>query len=100
MVTLEYGTSLGARIGSYVLVNCEKVADPDPVKMDRICNASFYPAKHLSDSGCLCLQAADMGVYTCTASNLAGAITTNITLNVLESPHFVKPMQDRKVIYT
>jgi hypothetical protein len=38
-----------------------------------------------------------MGVYTCTASNLAGAITTNITLNVLESPRFVKPMQDRKV---
>jgi hypothetical protein len=43
------------------------------------------------------IQAADMGVYTCTASNLAGAITTNITLNVLESPRFVKPMQDRKV---
>jgi hypothetical protein len=38
-----------------------------------------------------------MGVYTCTASNLAGAITTNITLNVLESPRFVKPMLDRKV---
>jgi hypothetical protein len=38
-----------------------------------------------------------MGVYTCTASNLAGSITTNITLNVLESPRFVKPMLDRKV---
>ena len=32
------------------------------------------------------VKADDMGVYTCTATNLAGAITTNITLNVLEVP--------------
>ena len=43
------------------------------------------------------VRAADMGVYTCTASNLAGAITTNITLNVLEVPRFVKPMEDKLV---
>ena len=30
--------------------------------------------------------AADMGVYTCTASNPAGSISTNITLSVLEVP--------------
>ena len=38
-----------------------------------------------------------MGVYTCTATNLAGAITTNISLNVLEVPRFVKPMVDKVV---
>ena len=32
------------------------------------------------------VKADDMGVYTCTATNLAGTITTNITLNVLEVP--------------
>jgi len=43
------------------------------------------------------VKADDMGVYTCTATNLAGAITTNITLNVLEVPRFVKPMSDKMV---
>ena len=43
------------------------------------------------------VRAADMGIYTCTASNLAGAITTNISLNVLEVPRFVKPMEDKVV---
>ena len=38
-----------------------------------------------------------MGLYTCTATNLAGAITTNITLSVLDKPKFVKPMIDKKV---
>jgi len=43
------------------------------------------------------VKADDMGIYTCTATNLAGAITTNITLNVLEIPRFVKPMSDKMV---
>ena len=38
-----------------------------------------------------------MGVYTCTATNLAGAITTNISLSVLDKPSFVKPMMDKRV---
>ena len=38
-----------------------------------------------------------MGVYTCTATNLAGGITTNISFNVLEMPRFVKPMVDKVV---
>ena len=43
------------------------------------------------------VQPADMGVYTCTADNKAGAITTNITLSVLDKPKFVKPMLDKTV---
>nr|XP_006815649.1 PREDICTED: leucine-rich repeats and immunoglobulin-like domains 2 isoform X2 [Saccoglossus kowalevskii] len=36
----------------------------------------------------------DMGVYTCTAQSLAGNISSNATLTVLETPSFVEPMQD------
>jgi len=43
------------------------------------------------------IKPADMGLYTCTASNLAGAITTNITLSVLDRPKFVKSMEDKEV---
>lgn len=38
-----------------------------------------------------------MGVYTCTATNLAGSVTTNTTLTVLEVPRFVKPMLNKTV---
>jgi len=44
------------------------------------------------------VRAADMGVYTCTANNPAGSISTNISLAVLEKPRFVKPMLDKKTI--
>ena len=43
------------------------------------------------------VQAGDMGVYTCTATNLAGSVTTNTTLTVLEVPRFVKPMLNKTV---
>ncbi len=43
------------------------------------------------------VKPADMGMYTCTAGNLAGAITTNITLSVLDKPRFVKPMESKTV---
>lgn len=43
------------------------------------------------------VKAEDMGVYTCSATNLAGSITTNISINVLETPRFVKPMLNKTV---
>ena len=43
------------------------------------------------------VKAEDMGVYTCSATNLAGSITTNISINVLEIPRFVKPMLNKTV---
>ncbi|GFR64170.1 leucine-rich repeats and immunoglobulin domains protein 1 [Elysia marginata] len=42
------------------------------------------------------VQAVDQGVYSCKAENEAGTITSNVTVTVLETPDFVKPMQ-RKV---
>ena len=43
------------------------------------------------------VKAEDMGTYTCTANNLAGSITTNTSLTVLERPRFVKPMTNKTV---
>lgn len=40
----------------------------------------------------------DMGVYSCTAQNLAGTQVANATLTVLEMPSFVKPMENKEII--
>uniref|UniRef100_A0A8C1ZWA3 Leucine-rich repeats and immunoglobulin-like domains 2 n=1 Tax=Cyprinus carpio TaxID=7962 RepID=A0A8C1ZWA3_CYPCA len=39
----------------------------------------------------------DMGVYSCTAKNEAGSLSTNATLTVLETPSFQRPLEDRNV---
>nr|XP_055046623.1 leucine-rich repeats and immunoglobulin-like domains protein 3 [Misgurnus anguillicaudatus] len=40
----------------------------------------------------------DIGVYSCTAQNAAGAISANATLTVLETPSFLRPLMDRTVV--
>ena len=37
----------------------------------------------------------DHGVYSCTATNAAGTIVANATVNVLETPAFVRPMESK-----
>ncbi|KAJ7331786.1 hypothetical protein JRQ81_013966, partial [Phrynocephalus forsythii] len=39
----------------------------------------------------------DMGIYSCMAQNVAGGILANATLTVLETPSFVRPLEDRTV---
>ncbi|KAM4699953.1 leucine-rich repeats and immunoglobulin-like domains protein 2 [Discoglossus pictus] len=39
----------------------------------------------------------DMGLYSCTAQNTAGSVSANVTLTVLETPSFVRPLEDRTV---
>ncbi|XP_067359524.1 leucine-rich repeats and immunoglobulin-like domains protein 2 isoform X2 [Channa argus] len=39
----------------------------------------------------------DMGVYSCTAQNAAGSLSANATLTVLETPSFIRPLEDRTV---
>uniref|UniRef100_A0A8D0AU11 Leucine rich repeats and immunoglobulin like domains 2 n=1 Tax=Sander lucioperca TaxID=283035 RepID=A0A8D0AU11_SANLU len=39
----------------------------------------------------------DMGVYSCTAQNAAGSLSANATLTVLETPSFMRPLEDRTV---
>ncbi|XP_046405329.1 leucine-rich repeats and immunoglobulin-like domains protein 3 [Ischnura elegans] len=43
------------------------------------------------------VKTSDMGVYSCTAQNPAGTIVANASLNVLETPYFVKPMESKEV---
>uniref|UniRef100_A0A671SEX0 Ig-like domain-containing protein n=1 Tax=Sinocyclocheilus anshuiensis TaxID=1608454 RepID=A0A671SEX0_9TELE len=40
----------------------------------------------------------DVGVYSCTAQNTAGAVSANATLTVLETPSFLRPLMDRVVV--
>ncbi|MEQ2291471.1 Leucine-rich repeats and immunoglobulin-like domains protein 2, partial [Ameca splendens] len=39
----------------------------------------------------------DMGVYSCTAQNAAGSLSANATLTVLETPSFMRQLEDRTV---
>ncbi|XP_068971949.1 leucine-rich repeats and immunoglobulin-like domains protein 3 [Bombus flavifrons] len=43
------------------------------------------------------VKTADSGIYSCTAQNLAGLIVANATLTILETPSFVKPMENKEV---
>ena len=43
------------------------------------------------------VKTADSGVYSCTAQNLAGLIVANATLTILETPSFVKPMENKEI---
>ncbi|XP_051873885.1 leucine-rich repeats and immunoglobulin-like domains protein 1 isoform X2 [Pristis pectinata] len=40
----------------------------------------------------------DMGVYSCTAQNIAGAISVNASLTVLETPSLIYPLEDQTVV--
>uniref|UniRef100_A0A8C0FCP9 Leucine rich repeats and immunoglobulin like domains 2 n=1 Tax=Bubo bubo TaxID=30461 RepID=A0A8C0FCP9_BUBBB len=39
----------------------------------------------------------DMGIYSCMAQNTAGGLSANATLTVLETPSFIRPLEDRTV---
>ncbi|XP_015122758.1 leucine-rich repeats and immunoglobulin-like domains protein 3 isoform X1 [Diachasma alloeum] len=43
------------------------------------------------------VKTADSGVYSCTAQNMAGVIVANATLTILETPSFVKPMENKEI---
>ncbi|KAJ0023391.1 hypothetical protein NQD34_003290 [Periophthalmus magnuspinnatus] len=40
----------------------------------------------------------DMGVYSCTAKNMAGTVSANATLTVLETPHLAQDLEDRSAV--
>eukprot|EP00092_Neocalanus_flemingeri_P010605 GFUD01011424.1.p1 GENE.GFUD01011424.1~~GFUD01011424.1.p1 ORF type:complete len:1305 (-),score=340.61 GFUD01011424.1:343-4257(-) len=95
-----------AQGGSSVTLKCSATGVPQPDISWQKDSGSDFPAArerriHVDAETntyvIMNVKADDMGVYTCTATNLAGAITTNITLNVLEVPRFVKPMSDKLV---
>ncbi|KAL0113573.1 hypothetical protein PUN28_012616 [Cardiocondyla obscurior] len=43
------------------------------------------------------VKMADSGIYSCIAQNTAGLIIANATLTILETPSFVKPMENKEI---
>ncbi|XP_041493959.1 leucine-rich repeats and immunoglobulin-like domains protein 2 isoform X3 [Microtus oregoni] len=39
----------------------------------------------------------DMGIYSCMAQNIAGGLSANASLTVLETPSFVRPLEDKTI---
>ncbi|XP_063555218.1 leucine-rich repeats and immunoglobulin-like domains protein 2 isoform X3 [Gorilla gorilla gorilla] len=39
----------------------------------------------------------DMGIYSCMAQNTAGGLSANASLTVLETPSFIRPLEDKTV---
>ncbi|XP_023557501.1 leucine-rich repeats and immunoglobulin-like domains protein 2 isoform X3 [Octodon degus] len=39
----------------------------------------------------------DMGIYSCMAQNIAGSLSANASLTVLETPSFIRPLEDKTV---
>ncbi|XP_068396635.1 leucine-rich repeats and immunoglobulin-like domains protein 2 isoform X5 [Eschrichtius robustus] len=39
----------------------------------------------------------DMGIYSCMAQNIAGGLSANASLIVLETPSFIRPLEDKTV---
>ncbi|XP_040854229.1 leucine-rich repeats and immunoglobulin-like domains protein 2 isoform X2 [Ochotona curzoniae] len=39
----------------------------------------------------------DMGIYSCMAQNVAGGLSANASLTVLETPSFVRPLEDKTI---
>ncbi|XP_021051422.1 leucine-rich repeats and immunoglobulin-like domains protein 2 isoform X2 [Mus pahari] len=39
----------------------------------------------------------DMGIYSCMAQNIAGGLSANASLTVLETPSFIRPLEDKTV---
>ena len=117
--------STKADITVYVFPQFELTPEPETVggggSVTLKCSASGYPQPKISwqkDSGSdfpaarerrikvdpetntyviTNVKAEDMGVYTCTATNLAGSISTNVSISVLDAPRFVKPMLNKTV---
>ena len=92
--------------GSNVKLKCSATGTPQPDISWQKDSGSDFPAArerrmHVDPDTdtyvIMNVKAEDMGVYTCTATNLAGSITTNISINVLEIPSFVKPMVNKSV---
>ncbi|ESO91319.1 hypothetical protein LOTGIDRAFT_105202 [Lottia gigantea] len=42
------------------------------------------------------VKSIDEGIYSCTAKNVAGTIVANVSVTVLETPSFIRKMEDKK----
>uniref|UniRef100_A0A3Q2ZJP1 Leucine-rich repeats and immunoglobulin-like domains 3 n=1 Tax=Kryptolebias marmoratus TaxID=37003 RepID=A0A3Q2ZJP1_KRYMA len=94
---------LSIRAGAMARLECAAVGHPSPQIAWQKDGGTDFPAArerrmHVMPEDdvffIVNVKTEDIGVYSCTAQNTAGAISANATLTVLETPHFLRPLVD------
>ncbi|XP_037552186.1 leucine-rich repeats and immunoglobulin-like domains protein 3 [Nematolebias whitei] len=94
---------LSIRAGAMARLECAAVGHPSPQIAWQKDGGTDFPAArerrmHVMPEDdvffIVDVKTEDIGVYSCTAQNIAGAISANATLTVLETPHFLRPLMD------
>lgn len=97
---------LSIRAGATARLECAAVGHPPPQIAWQKDGGTDFPAArerrmHVMPEDdvffIVDVKTEDIGVYSCTAQNTAGAISANATLTVLETPSFLRPLMDRTV---
>ncbi|XP_041833581.1 leucine-rich repeats and immunoglobulin-like domains protein 3 [Melanotaenia boesemani] len=97
---------LSIRTGAMARLECAAVGHPSPQIAWQKDGGTDFPAArerrmHVMPEDdvffIVDVKTEDIGVYSCTAQNTAGAISANATLTVLETPSFLRPLIDRTV---
>lgn len=97
---------LSIRSGATARLECAAVGHPSPQIAWQKDGGTDFPAArerrmHVMPEDdvffIVDVKTEDIGVYSCTAQNTAGAISANATLTVLETPSFLRPLMDRTV---
>ncbi|XP_051886042.1 leucine-rich repeats and immunoglobulin-like domains protein 3 isoform X2 [Pristis pectinata] len=99
-------TDLTIRAGAMARLECAAVGHPTPQIAWQKDGGTDFPAArerrmHVMPEDdvffIVDVKIEDIGIYSCTAQNSAGAISANATLTVLETPSFVRPLVDKTV---
>uniref|UniRef100_A0A8C7NYT8 Ig-like domain-containing protein n=1 Tax=Oncorhynchus mykiss TaxID=8022 RepID=A0A8C7NYT8_ONCMY len=97
---------LSIRAGATARLECASVGHPSPQIAWQKDGGTDFPAArerrmHVMPEDdvffIVDVKTEDIGLYSCTAQNTAGAISANATLTVLETPSFLRPLMDRTV---
>uniref|UniRef100_A0A8C7TKQ4 Ig-like domain-containing protein n=1 Tax=Oncorhynchus mykiss TaxID=8022 RepID=A0A8C7TKQ4_ONCMY len=94
---------LSIRAGATARLECAAVGHPSPQIAWQKDGGTDFPAArerrmHVMPEDdvffIVDVKTEDIGLYSCTAQNTAGAISANATLTVLETPSFLRPLMD------
>uniref|UniRef100_A0A8C6WZ86 Leucine-rich repeats and immunoglobulin-like domains 2 n=1 Tax=Neogobius melanostomus TaxID=47308 RepID=A0A8C6WZ86_9GOBI len=103
---LKTPMDLTIRTGTMARLECAAEGHPSPQIAWRKDGGTDFPAARerrmhvMPDDDIFFIanvKTEDMGVYSCTAQNAAGSLSANATLTVLETPSFMRPLEDRTV---
>lgn len=103
---LKTPMDLTIRTGTMARLECAAEGHPSPQIAWRKDGGTDFPAARerrmhvMPDDDIFFIanvKTEDMGIYSCTAQNAAGSLSANATLTVLETPFFMRPLEDRTV---